>query len=596
MKVNIKRKNGKIHRQSLRFKLNIVMVCSILFVAIGLVMLLYRSSGVLIIRSFKGRTERAAEHLHELSSTAELDYIWEIMQTEEFEQVRAEAERQQDDTILKEWMDTIDGPFSSLLTEEEKESFAYETLWFVVDNLRAILDLVKSDFGMKSVYYQKMVGTDTYDLLNDSGEPLWTMGRKEIPLEEFEEYGVQDDIPPTVYHSEYGWLCTACKCLRSLEDQHPTGFACADLDMNELVGEQRYFLLNSILAVILLTVFAVLVNMFILQRLVVHPLKQLAKGTTEFVSGPDGYSEASVIHMNLRRKDEISDLYAEIRSMQKHIITDTDRLKKVTAERERIDTELGLASRIQLMSLPKIEGEFAERAEFTLGASMLPARNVGGDFYDFFFLDPTHLALVIADVSGKGIPASLFMMAAMNQIRGCASPGKTPSEILTAANLLLCRNNPLHMFVTVWMGILDLESGLLTACNAGHENPVLGHRGMPFEFIHDPHGMVLGGMKRAKYKDYTLSLAPGDVLFVYTDGVPEAANSQEAFFGEERLLDTLNKMQERTPAHLLQQLKAGVDAFVEDAQQFDDLTMLCILYNGPAQTDPNKPDVAGSQP
>ena len=229
------------------------------------------------------------------------------------------------------------------------------------------------------------------------------------------------------YLKRCGWLCTACKYLESEAYHHPSGFACADLDMNEMVEEQRYFLLSSILAVILLTVFAVLVNMFILQRLVVHPLKLLAKGTNEFVSGPDGYSEASVIHMNLRRKDEISDLYAEIRSMQKHIITDTDRLKKVTAERERIDTELGLASRIQLMSLPKIEGEFAERAEFTLGASMLPARNVGGDFYDFFFLDPTHLALVIADVSGKGIPAALFMMAAMNQIRGCASPGKTPS-------------------------------------------------------------------------------------------------------------------------------------------------------------------------
>ena len=234
------------------------------------------------------------------------------------------------------------------------------------------------------------------------------------------------------------------------------------------------------------------------------------------------------------------------------------------------------------MALPRIEGRLAERKEFILEASMTPAKNVGGDFYDFFFLDNTHLALLIADVSGKGVPAALFMMSAQNKIKSCASLDRSPAQILAAANALLCENNAMCMFVTVWLGILDLTTGRLVASSAGHEKPMLGRVGRAFDFIDDHHGLVMGGMKRARYTDYEITLNPGDVLFQYTDGVPEAANGEKEFFGTKRMREALNRAEGREPAALLEQMRLAVDDFVGDAQQFDDLTMLCIRYEGPA--------------
>ena len=331
-----------------------------------------------------------------------------------------------------------------------------------------------------------------------------------------------------------------------------------------------------------------LVNMFLLRRMVTRPLKQIADGTTAFTEGnEDGYALDKVISLKMDRSDEIGDLYEAIRSMQTRIVTDTQKLKQDAVEKEHMQTELSLAARIQEMALPRIEGRLAGREEFSLDASMTPAKNVGGDFYDFFFLDNTHLVLLIADVSGKGIPAALFMMSAQNKIKSCASLDRSPAQILTAANIQLCKNNDLCMFVTVWLGILDLATGRLAVSSAGHEKPILGRAGKAFELVEDCRGIVMGGMKNARYTDYEITLNPGDVLFQYTDGVPEASNSQNEFFGTDRMLEALNQAGERKPAGLLEQMRSAVDEFVGDAQQFDDLTMLCIRYQG-ADTSASK--------
>ena len=250
-------------------------------------------------------------------------------------------------------------------------------------------------------------------------------------------------------------------------------------------------------------------------------------------------------------------------------------------EQERIVKELSTARQIQKSVLPHIFPPFPDRAEIDLFATMDPAKDVGGDFYDFYFIDEDHLCLVIADVSGKGIPAALFMMLSKRILEDLARQERTPSTILEKANDLLCDNNQAEMFVTVWLGILEISTGKLTAANAGHEFPAICEKGGSFELYKDKHGFVVGGMEGVHYKGYDLQLNPGDKLFVYTDGVPEATDGSGEMFGTDRMIETLSSCTDNTPKEILQGVKSAVDSFVGDAEQFDDLTMMCLEYKGP---------------
>ncbi|MBR3126273.1 MAG: SpoIIE family protein phosphatase, partial [Mogibacterium sp.] len=261
-----------------------------------------------------------------------------------------------------------------------------------------------------------------------------------------------------------------------------------------------------------------------------------------------------------------------------------DKMKKVEkqhrekAERERIASDLHMANQIQASVLPHDFPPFPERKEFELFAMMNPAREVGGDFYDFFLIDDDHLCIVIADVSGKGIPASLFMMNTKVILKTYAMGNNSPAEILEKTNTEICSNNTMEMFVTVWLGILEISTGKLIAANAGHEYPAMGHIGGDFELIMDKHGFVLGGMDEVKYKDYELQLKPGDRLFVYTDGVPEATNAADEMFGTDRMLDALNADKSAPVEELLRNVRTAVTEFTPGVEPFDDLTMLALEY------------------
>ena len=207
---------------------------------------------------------------------------------------------------------------------------------------------------------------------------------------------------------------------------------------------------------------------------------------------------------------------------------------------------------------------------------MTPAKEVGGDFYDVFLLDDDHLGLVIADVSGKGVPAALFMMMAKGLIRNDAMRGDTPAQVLENANEQICANNEEQMFVTVWFGVLEVSTGRITAANAGHEYPIIKQPDGSFELFKDKHGFVLGGIMNKKYKQYELTLQKGGTLFVYTDGAPEATAANEEMFGTQRLVDTLNAQADGSPQQLISRVYDEVGKFVGDAPQFDDLTMLAI--------------------
>lgn len=332
--------------------------------------------------------------------------------------------------------------------------------------------------------------------------------------------------------------------------------------------------------VILVVVVLLIANAFLaamaLSGKILNPINKMT-GQVKDMSGDQFVFTMDDVY---RTGDEIEVLASTFGTLSDRMEGYLRNILAMTAEKERVSTELSIATKIQADMLPDATEAFANRKEFELFASMTPAKAVGGDFYDFFLIDDDHLCLVIADVSDKGIPAALFMMSAMMIINSRAKQGGTPCEILTDANVRLCVNNKSKMFVTVWLGILELSTGRMTCTNAGHEYPMIRGTDGQFRLFEDRHGLVVGAMKRSKYKDYELQLHPGDAVFVYTDGVPEANNAEGEFYGEERLEAALNRVAAEGPKEIISGVKADIDTFVAGAHQFDDLTMLCVAYKG----------------
>ena len=315
----------------------------------------------------------------------------------------------------------------------------------------------------------------------------------------------------------------------------------------------------------------------ILGKRIVKPLNTI----TEQVTSLNEQDPVFKMQDAYRTGDEIEVLAESFADLSQKTVNYVEEVRRVTAEKERIGTELHTARQIQEGMLPNIFPAFPDRPEFDLYASMDPAKEVGGDFYDFFLIDNDHLALVMADVSGKGIPGALFMMASKNILQSNAMQGGSPADILERMNKIICANNPMQMFVTVWLGILEISTGRLIASNAGHEYPMIRRTSGVFEIFKDKHGFVVGGMEGMKYTAYELQLHPGDMLFLYTDGVPEATNTKNELFGTDRMLSSLNGHPGDLPSTTLRHMQDAVDVFVDGAEQFDDLTMLCLEYKGP---------------
>ena len=323
-------------------------------------------------------------------------------------------------------------------------------------------------------------------------------------------------------------------------------------------------------------VLASVVLLFFINRSAIRPLAKVQRGVREYMLTKD--SDSIVAQMNtIRQRNEFGALADDVSRMVTEIDRYTSEIEGLTAERERVATELALASDIQAGFLP---GEFPEAKDYELFASMTPAKEVGGDLYDFFDIDETHVGLVIGDVSGKGVPASLFMMIAKLLIQEYAKMETSPAVVLTKANQTLCQNNRNDMFVTAWFGILDRTTGRIVAASAGHEYPILRNPDGDFELIKDRRGFVLGGMDISRYTDYELQLQPGGTVLVYTDGAAEATNAAEELFGTDRMLEALNRRKEDHPKELISNLTEAINEFVGTAPQFDDLTMLCVRYNG----------------
>ena len=374
-------------------------------------------------------------------------------------------------------------------------------------------------------------------------------------------------------NEEYGYLASAYVAMLNSAGK-PVALTSVDISMDMIDRQIRQFLTLTVyvtLAVLLLSIFA---YYYYVRRILIRPLGTLHHAAIGLVESR--MESLSDFRVEIHTGDELEELSDSFRYMVSELNEYIRDLSRVTAEKERIGAELDVARHIQASMLPCIFPAFPERHEFDIYASMTPAKEVGGDFYDFFLVDDDHLAMVMADVSGKGVPAALFMMISRTLIKSAAQSGLSPKAVLEKVNNQLCENNDAEMFVTVWLGILEISTGKMKCANAGHEYPAIMRRGDDFQLFKDKHGLVLAGMEGARYREYELELNEGDRLFVYTDGVPEATNADTVLYGTDRMISALNKVRGGTCRDLLEALHRDVDTFVGAADQFDDITMLCI--------------------
>ena len=277
--------------------------------------------------------------------------------------------------------------------------------------------------------------------------------------------------------------------------------------------------------------------------------------------------------------------HVEFDSLSNDINATVDTLKRYIKEaEERIDAELAFAKAIQHAALPSVFPPYPNRKEFEIYATMHTAKEVGGDFYDFYFIDDENLAFLMADVSGKGIPAAMFMMQSKTIIKSCAQSGMSIEQVFTVANEKLCEGNDAGMFVTAWMGILNTKTGKVLFANAGHNPPLVKHADGTYEYLKSRAGFVLAGMEGVRYRKNELELAPGDAIYLYTDGVTEATDASNELYGEDRLHSILEKYKDAAPHVICDEVKRDVDAFVGEAPQFDDITMLSLKYNGEGES------------
>lgn len=349
------------------------------------------------------------------------------------------------------------------------------------------------------------------------------------------------------------------------------------LDMSEVRSYLNSFLIKMIVISFAIIGLTIIVYIVFVRSMVTKPIGQLTEFTEEITS-TNAFEGKRI---DIETGDEIESLSLSFNFMLEELEEYIHNLAKITAEKERIGAELDVARHIQGSMLPCIFPAFPERHEFDIYATMTPAKEVGGDFYDFFLVDDDHLALVIADVSGKGVPAALFMMISKTLIKSATQNGLSPKEVLEKVNNQLCESNDAEMFVTVWLGILEISTGRMKCANAGHEFPAIMHSGGDWALYKDRHGFVLAGMENSKYREYEITLKDGDRIFVYTDGVAEATDINNNLYGTDRMIDALNRAKDKRCDELLKYIHEDIDAFVGEADQFDDITMLTLEITSP---------------
>lgn len=391
-------------------------------------------------------------------------------------------------------------------------------------------------------------------------------------------YSIYKQNPPEeielVNDDKYGYIASAYSPVFNSSGE-PVAVVGVDVYMPDLQANMREFLVAVVVTIMLVVLVAILICFFFVKRKIVNPINKIRDASRSMVENLENEESMEV---SVKTGNEIEELFDSFKQMYGDVRDYINQLSVVTAEKERIGAELDVAAHIQASMLPCIFPAFPERKEIDIYATMDPAKEVGGDFYDFFMVDDRHLAIVMADVSGKGIPAALFMVIGKTLIKDHTTPGRDLGKVFTAVNNLLCEANSEGLFITAFEGVLDFVTGEFNFVNAGHEMPFVCKADGAFEPYKIRPGFVLAGMEGMRYRAGSMILEPGDKIFQYTDGVTEATNIHNKLYGMERLEVILNKVKCGTPHEILPAVKADVDEFVGEAPQFDDITMLCLEY------------------
>jgi len=351
-------------------------------------------------------------------------------------------------------------------------------------------------------------------------------------------------------------------------------------EITGLMNEVKTQVINGIVMFVLLQLVLAFALYILVYFYAVRPVGQIQKNVWTYREEKDSSKVLDDLG-RIKIRNELGALSEDISDMVVSIDKYVDEIQNITAEKEKISVELNVANKLQSEMLPSVFPAFPERKEFDLYATMDPAKEVGGDFYDFFFVDENRLCLVVADVSGKSVPAALFMVNSKTRIQTQAGFGKSPGQILEAVNDQLCFRNESGFFVTVWIAIIDVTTGKGVAANAGHEHPVIRRANGAYEQVIYNHSLAVGVVEGIPFMEHEFELYPGDRIFIYTDGVPEATSEQDELFGDERMLKALNSHMEDSLQELLPNMKKDIDSFIGSAPQFDDITMLGFDYFGP---------------
>ncbi|MCL2088424.1 MAG: SpoIIE family protein phosphatase [Oscillospiraceae bacterium] len=477
------------------------------------------------------------------------------------------------------------------------------------NQLQDTLNTIKRDLNLMYLYIFEP-GDDTYftfimeaQLDDDDPDMLSELGETydiAIDYDAFLRNENKDTVHKVILYDEYYGFAVWAYAPIYDSSGGIAAMTGVEISLQYIQEGQADFLRIIILLSSVITVLLVVGMMFVTRRVISKPLSKLTDNALNFASG----DRLSSFECDIKTGDEMQTLSEAFCKMADDIKEYIDNLAAVTAEKERIGAELDIATRIQAGLLPCIFPAFPEREEFDIYATMFPAKEVGGDFYDFFLVDGNTLAVVIADVSGKGVPAALFMVIAKTLIKNNAQLGKSPKEVFETVNNTLCENNHECMFVTAFMGYLDLQSGRFTYVNAGHNPPLMrnavgtncvrpqcvrpqndptlhpqnGHG--RYEFIETPPSLVLACFDGREYTENEIQLSPGDMIYLYTDGVTEAENTNGDLFSAAELEKVVNKSADCSVKELLESVKREVDVFAADREQADDITMLALLYKG----------------
>ena len=468
--------------------------------------------------------------------------------------------------------------FSSIDTELKKGG-TYDVLYHAMSSFVIGVDDV----------YLGMYDADTSALVyfvdpDKNEETRLSLGEweevSEVELTKFLNWDGEGKLYDISDTDNYGWLCTAGFPIRD-DNGEICEFVLVDVSINSIVDAMKDYAIKISLALLFAALIIAWFMSRLMKKMVADPINSIADAAVSYVEDrKEGIEKDHFSSLNIKTVAELENLANVMAEMEKDLTLHEEHIKEITAEKERINTELSMATQIQESMLPSIFPPYPDRKEFDIYAAMDPAREVGGDFYDFFLVDENHLGIVIADVSGKGVPAALFMMISKTILQNCAMLGSPVSDVLTQTNESLCAENKMDMFVTAWIGILDLQTGKMSCSSAGHEYPAVMSDSRTFELVRNKSGFVLGGFEGLRYQAYEITLKPGDKIFIYTDGVPEATNIHNELFGTDRMIDALNANSGGTPQEILAEVRRAVDEFVGEAEQFDDLTMLCLEYKG----------------